>query len=556
MAASLEGGHSNEWLNKEELARVRRILGIPGITAVRVHKAARKKLQSLPTNKKGETLRRGRLSILIGEEAQDVFVVQETAEEAMNSTRKMPFLWKGMTVFTHEEERAKQVNHVYIQLPDQQLAKVRVEDVAETVEGLRKLEKEAHAAETFLLLLKQNGKELDPRRFSEDEAAAFEASDLKEWQSWLDNKSVRILDKNEARKVPKSKVFRLPLRYVRTNKGGLQGLIAKSRLVAPGHEDPQLGQFRTDAPTTTPLANTLTKIVAASWKWKVWCFDVETAFLSGKATSREVYVRAPKEGLPACRGKPAVAPFALLQVLKSIYGLTEAPRLWYLRAKEVFEEAGFQELRLSRSTFVLMEEEKDAGGNPRTCACCNLHVDDGFLAGDEKSPTFQRAFEKLKESFNVKAWICLQDQVHKYLGLETYQEKDYTVVESMKRYILETIKPISVKRGDKPDRRLTPAETTAFRSLIMQLRWPAQKVLSQVLYGVSALAQKVNEACVSDTKEANRLAELAISEAEAGRAERVYRAVDLSCPVVATYLDASLGKETGCRSQAGMMSFL
>ena len=77
------------------------------------------------------------MSILIGEEAQDVFVVQETAEEAMNSTRKMPFMWKGMTVFIHEEEKAKQVNHVYIQLPDQQLAKVRVEDVAETVEGLR-----------------------------------------------------------------------------------------------------------------------------------------------------------------------------------------------------------------------------------------------------------------------------------------------------------------------------------------------------------------------------------------------------------------------------------
>ncbi len=222
----------------------------------------------------------------------------------------------------------------------------------------------------------------------------------------------------------------------------------------------------------------------------------------------------------------------------------------------MFEEAGFEELRLSRSTFVLLEDEKDAEGNPRTCACCNLHVDDGFLAGDQKSPTFQRAFEKLKGSFNVKAWIDLQKQGHKYLGLEIHQEEDFTLVESMKRYITETVKPIPVKRGDKPDRRLTPQETTAFRSLTMQLRWPAQKVLSQVLYGVSALAQRVNEACVSDLKEVNRLAELAVSEAEAGRAERVYRAVDLSCPAVVTYLDASLGKETGCRSQAGMMSFV
>ena len=157
-------------------------------------------------------------------------------------------------------------------------------------------------------------------------------------------------------------------------------------MVAPGHEDPGLGEFRTDAPTTDPLAVNLTKTIVISLGWKAWCFDVETAFLSGKATARETYVRAPKDGLPAIDTTPYVQPFALLQVLKSIYGLTEAPRLWYLMAREVFEKAGYKELRMSKSTFVLIDE---AGLSQ---SICNLHVDDGFLVGNPSDKGFQAAF--------------------------------------------------------------------------------------------------------------------------------------------------------------------
>ena len=33
------------------------------------------------------------------------------------------------------------------------------------------------------------------------------------------------------------------------------------------------------------------------------------------STSREIYVKAPEEGLPAARGEPPVDPFELLQIL-------------------------------------------------------------------------------------------------------------------------------------------------------------------------------------------------------------------------------------------------
>ena len=82
---------------------------------------------------------------------------------------------------------------------------------------------------------------------------------------------------------------------VRTNKTGglLEPLVAKSRLVVPGHRDPELGEFRTDAHTTSGVATRIAKCVAQGRGWSIWAFDVSTAFLSGDATSRQIFVRAP-----------------------------------------------------------------------------------------------------------------------------------------------------------------------------------------------------------------------------------------------------------------------
>ena len=53
----------------------------------------------------------------------------------------------------------------------------------------------------------------------------------------------------------------------------------------------------------------------------------------------------------------------------------------------------------------------------------------------------------------------------------------------------------------------------------------------------------------------NKLLEFTLEEAAQGRAEYTYRAVDMSVPCVASYFDASLGREDNCRSQAGMETF-
>ena len=171
----------------------------------------------------------------------------------------------------------------------------------------------------------------------------------------IKNKVVRVLTPYEERQVPKDKIFTSPMRFVRTNKGdNVKELKAKSRLVVPGHKDPELGEFRTDSPTTSTLAVQVAVRIAVSKSWPGETFDVSTAFLSGKETSRQVYVRAPTEGLPAAEGEKSVRPRGLLEILKGAYGLAEAPRLWYLRARELLAKCGFEELRVCRSVFCFL----------------------------------------------------------------------------------------------------------------------------------------------------------------------------------------------------------
>ena len=241
---SKEQGKANAWLPRSEVKKLRRLLDMP-ITAARLHKQPRKRMQRPPGGKK-----RGRVVVMLSKRAGAAMVSQETLEEVQQQPRrKAPFLWRGMTLFTKPEEVRAEENMAYVQL-EEEVFQVRVTQPQawrEMVERERKLET---LSEALILKLKSSGKELDPRLFDKDEAAAFAESDKNEWESWIKNKVIERINPDVARQVDRSLVFRAPLRMVRTNKSKeAMKLIAKSRLVVPGHLDPQLGDYRTDSPT-------------------------------------------------------------------------------------------------------------------------------------------------------------------------------------------------------------------------------------------------------------------------------------------------------------------
>ena len=85
----------------------------------------------------------------------------------------------------------------------------------------------------------RKGRELDPRHFDRVERQKFDASDAKEWQSFLDTGAVTVVPPEQAKKNPTDRIFKRPARIVRTDKNQMEGeLHAKSRMVLPGDVDP------------------------------------------------------------------------------------------------------------------------------------------------------------------------------------------------------------------------------------------------------------------------------------------------------------------------------
>ena len=67
----------------------------------------------------------------------------------------------------------------------------------------------------------------------------------------------------------------------------------------------------------------------------------------------------------------------LLKVNTGVYGLREAPRLWYLKANRILRECGWEELKTARSCYVL----RDKKDRSKLVGVLLLYVDDACFGG-------------------------------------------------------------------------------------------------------------------------------------------------------------------------------
>lgn len=519
---------ANEWVSRYELDLLRQLTGLP-LSAARLHKQPRKRLARPP-----KLLSRGRLSILIGKDPRDAFVVEETPEEVKaNPRRKASFPWKGIAMY-YREKPPKQKGKALVKSSvekEGEVYQVNWSSRQRKLFGREWLQetKDILLSEVMLLRMKQSGKELDPKFFDKEEKAAFDEADAKEWQQWIQNGVVKRLTPKEARKIPRDAVFRSPMRMVRTNKQqkSLLPLIAKSRLVIPGHTDPHLGMFRTDAPTTSLAATKMAKAISQRRRWQCWSFDVTTAFLSGLKTERRIFAKAPADGLPPAESWDAIMPYELLQILKSAYGLTEAPRLWYLRAVQQIHKTPLRELAAARATFVAAEK-----GVSWAILC--LRVDDGLLMGNPAEARFQKLKADLNGLFKIKEWKTVPLT---FLGIDLEKGEKPGLWDSMATYVKNIKIPYVEKKASAEP--LNAKETTCFRQLVMRLRWPAQQTMPHLLYSTSSLAQRVNRATYGDFDEAVKLHKVMVAEAEAGRARLHYPETKPAEPFVLSFFDVA-----------------
>ena len=89
---------------------------------------------------------------------------------------------------------------------------------------------------------------------------------------------------------------------------------------------------RKDSPSCCKDNFCLVTSTVASNQYKIHSLNVKSAFLQGTGINRDVYVGPPKEAETT----------QLWKLQTTVYGLCDAPRVWYLSVKEVLKKSGEQ----------------------------------------------------------------------------------------------------------------------------------------------------------------------------------------------------------------------
>jgi len=233
-----------------------------------------------------------------------------------------------------------------------------------------------------------------------------EAKDSKEWCDAIDTEIGAMEEKDtwEVTSLPKGKKA-VGCKWIFTLKFHADGSLErhKARLVAKGYTQKE-GLDYTD--TFSPVAKMATiKMllkISASKKWFLTQLDVSNAFLNGDL-EEDIYMRLP-EGYADSKGDQ-LPKNAVLRLKKSIYGLKQASRQWFLKFSNCLLDLGFIKGHGDHTLFV-----RCFGGE---FLAVLVYVDDIVIASTTEGVAAQLT-NALKESFKLRDLGPLKY----FLGLE------------------------------------------------------------------------------------------------------------------------------------------
>lgn len=135
-------------------------------------------------------------------------------------------------------------------------------------------------------------------------------------------------------------------------------------------------------------------------KWGLMTGDIKTAFLNGDRLTEEqqLFGDPPAE----VREELKMKPHEVLRILKTIYGLLQAPRVGYDKLNSVLSQQGWITSRLEPCIWRLY----DGSGNLIGLIGC--HVDDLLVAGE--GVVFEQKIHDLRNAFPFGSWLYAQHE--------------------------------------------------------------------------------------------------------------------------------------------------
>lgn len=239
----------------------------------------------------------------------------------------------------------------------------------------------------------------------------------------------------------------------------------KARLVARGFTQIHGVNYEdTFAPTMAFDALRIILAIAAKKGWRVRQLDVVTAFLNGRLEER-VIMKVPPS-LVNIFGE-------YVQVLKSLYGLKQAARVWFKMLQGYFETIGFTSEQTDES--VMMSHPSGVH------IVIGIYVDDLLITG-ENDEEIEKVIAKLKQRFKMKD-LGLARNV---LGMRILRDGDKLSLDQT-RYAAEIVSDFYFENAPiydtpmdhaavkllelEPGKALAPDAVTTFLKLLGKLNW-------------------------------------------------------------------------------------
>jgi len=371
----------------------------------------------------------------------------------------------------------------------------------------------------------------------------YEKAEKDEWDEWQRRGSVRVCSLKESQEVQRTidpaRIIGLRFVYrdknasIRTPQTDLP-VKAKARLCAQAWNEPlaKAGLIKVDAPTVQRVGVMIFLQFTVNFKWvKHWRKgDVKAAFLQGKNRDVEVngrlYLRPPK-------GRPlsGVGFGALLEVLKSVYGLPDAPRAWWDEIVGfLVNECGFQHCRLDPAFLIWYYEDGCVG------IILILHVDDIMLSNDGEDVT-EAIVNQIYNKYPFGEWVRVSEvESITYTG-RTIEVKGNEVLVHQKDFIDGRMTDLPIKKAKNRSKSdlATEVEKADFKSGCGDLHWVTSQTRVDHAVDTSRLQKRQSNPTYGDYLDLGRV----IREVKS-TADFALRIRPIENPVVAAWTDSAL----------------
>ena len=351
--------------------------------------------------------------------------------------------------------------------------------------------------EEVLLVQDRRNHELKAKDIqSPEDKRREEAGKRLEWKKLIQTGAVLVHQGERARKIEReTEPGRiLQSRYVKTRKmcaDDPQESEIKCRWVIKGYQDPDLDDLERQSPTLTADGLAVVLQLTASMRWTLQIADVEGAFLQGERLERQhgkIYAR-----LPPC-GTPDMDQGAVVELVKCVYGLMDAPLRWWRSITATLKMLGMKQSEMDPCVFIYFHNNQLAG-------LIALHVDDMVVSGDSHFKA--EVTDKLRNKYPFKHWV---EKEGNFLGRKLRQQDDFSITIDQKEYAnkVKTIE-ISKERRKQKEESITNKELQQFRGVLGAANWIVGSTRPDIAAQTAMLQQRVSRATVNDLIEANKL---------------------------------------------------